>query len=139
MILAAESTLFGRVTDLDHEIDEILDREDRVVEDRVLRVDSLDKRPIFTDELNIVRIHPEVGCVHQVEEELLAQLRIVNQKTKLSEQLYGLAIHWGHLRIADWQSRHRVKQELKKVSQVCGLVIDDALGLIVSNSLDSKL
>ena len=72
MILAAESTLFGRVTDLDHEIDEILDREDRVVEDRVLRVDSLDKRPIFTDELNIVRIHPEVGCVHQVEEELWA-------------------------------------------------------------------
>lgn len=49
VILTAESSLLGRVTDLNHEVDQVLNREDSVVEHRILRVDCLDEGPELGD------------------------------------------------------------------------------------------
>ena len=49
MILTAEGAFFGEVTDLDHEVDQILDWEDLIVQDWVLAVNGLDEGPELVD------------------------------------------------------------------------------------------
>lgn len=60
MVLTAEGTILGRVADLDHEVNQILDGKDSIVEDWVLGVDRLDKGPEFRDDLAVVYVHPEI-------------------------------------------------------------------------------
>ena len=101
MILAAECTLFGRITDFYHEIDQVLYREHIVVQNWILRVDSFHKRPKFIDQLNLVRVHPEIRSEHQVEEKFLAQPRIIDQESEFGEQLDCLAVDWNDTRVGD--------------------------------------
>ena len=60
VVLAAEGSFFGGVADLDHEVDQILYWEHTVVQDRILRIDSLHERPELVDKLNFVRVHPKI-------------------------------------------------------------------------------
>lgn len=43
VIVTAKGTFFGCVTDLDHKVDQILDRKNPVADDWVLRVNCLDE------------------------------------------------------------------------------------------------
>ena len=78
MIVTAKSALPRNVADLKHQVDQVANREQSVVLDRVLRVDGLDERPEFVYHIYIVQVDPEVTRVHQVHEELLAELRITD-------------------------------------------------------------
>ena len=99
MVFAAKGTILGRIAHLNHKVNEVLDREDRVVEDGVLRVNCLYERPILANQLNVVRVHPKVRRVHEIEEEFFAQLCVIDEKSELGQQLNGLAIDWRDLRI----------------------------------------
>ncbi len=87
VILTAESSFFSKVTDFDHEVDQVLNREHIVVQDWVLRVDGLYERPELVDEFSVVRVDPEVRREHQVQEEVFAHPGITDQESKLSKQL----------------------------------------------------
>ena len=78
MVHTAEGAAIRYVADLDHEVDQVLDGEDAVVENWVLRVDGLDEGPVFIYELNVVRIDPEIRGEHQVEEEFFTQLCVID-------------------------------------------------------------
>lgn len=106
MVLTAEGSLLGRVTDLDHEINQILNREDSVVKHRVLRVDGLDEGPKLSDELYTVSVHPEVAHEHQIEEKLFAQSRVIYQESQLSKKLDSLDVDWNHFGVRHGKGAH---------------------------------
>ena len=66
VIVTTEGPFFVGVTDLDHEVDQILDRENSNADDRVLRVNGFNEGPKLIDQLTIMRVHPKVGCEHQI-------------------------------------------------------------------------
>ena len=102
MILAAERAFFCSVTNLDHEVDQVLNREDVIIQNWVLRVDGLDERPILVDKFNIVRIHPKVACEHEVQEEFFREACIVYKESELGEELDRLAVNREDIRVGYW-------------------------------------
>ena len=61
-----------------------------------------------------MRVHPKVAREHQIEEELLTQFRIVDQKAQLSQQLDCLAVHRGNIRVLHRQGAHCVQKDLEE-------------------------
>ena len=114
MVLATKGSFFCRVTNFDHKIDQVLNRKHVVVQDWVLAVDSLDERPEFVYQLNIMRVHPEIRREHQVQEELFTESGVIDQETKLSQQLDGLAINRDRMLVCYRQSSHDLKQKLEE-------------------------
>lgn len=104
VVLAAEGAFFCRIADLDHEVDQVLDWEDTIVEHWVLRVDRLDKGPEFGDDLAVMNVHPEIRREHQVQEELLTQSWLIDEESELCDELDGLAIYRHHVRVTHWET-----------------------------------
>ena len=71
MVLAAVAIL--NVTDPDHQVYQVLNREDLVVKHRVLRVNSFNKGPEFVDHFYVLRVDPEVTAEEQALEKLFLQ------------------------------------------------------------------
>lgn len=67
-----------------HKVNQVLDRKETVVLDRVLAVDSLNKSPKFTLNLKTGVRDPEVTAVHEVNEELFLVLGVCNRVPDLS-------------------------------------------------------
>lgn len=71
--MATECAFFADVANAEHEVNQVVDRKDPVVQRRVLAVDGFDEAPVLVDYLHIVGVDPEVGCVHQVDEKHLVE------------------------------------------------------------------
>ena len=112
MVVTAEGSILGDIANFDHEVNQVLNRKDAIVQNRVLRVDSLDEGPILVDELNVVRVDPEVGGEHQVEEELFTELCIVDGEAQLCKKGNGLTIHWEVVRVAEWERADSLEEQL---------------------------
>ena len=61
VILTAEGSISGHLTDFEHEIKYVLDWEHFAVNRGVLGVDSLHEGPILINQLKIVSVRPEVS------------------------------------------------------------------------------
>lgn len=95
VVLAAEGTVFRDIADLQHEVYQVPEGKDLVVESRVLRVYGLDEAPVFVDDLGVVRVGPEITCVHEIQEERLIQGLAISQfKSEIGQELYRLAVDW---------------------------------------------
>ena len=78
MIVTAESSFFSGVANLDHEVYQVLDREDPIAKDWILGVNGLYEGPELVDQLSVVCVHPEVSREHQMEEKLFTEPGVIN-------------------------------------------------------------
>ena len=82
-----------------------------------------------------MRVHPEVACEHEIQEELLRETCIVYEEAKFSEQLNRLAVNGGELGILDWQGANDLEEELEEARQLRR----PRVNLLVTDSCESQL
>jgi hypothetical protein len=82
------------ITNLYHEINQILNTKYFVVGERVLLVNSFNKKPKFIDNLHIVRVDPVIAAHHQTVKELLLKfLRFPDLKSYICQVLNCLTVY----------------------------------------------
>lgn len=108
MIVTAKLLL--RIRNLNHEVDKMVDGENRVVLNRILGVNNLDKRPKFLNYFDIVRADPKIGAHYEIFEKRFTKTSILQCKTELCQNLNCFAVY-----NSEGQSLQNCKNQLKKL------------------------
>ncbi len=99
-------TILG-ITDLDHEINQILNTEYFVIGERVLLIYSFDKKPKLINHFHVVSVNPVITAHHQAIKELLLQfLRFPYLEPYISQVLDCLTIYTSWRKFAYQKEQH---------------------------------